>query len=83
MRRFLFFQDRQEDFASIDNTPKIDAHQPFEILDRKLVESADQSDTGIVYQMSNAAVLCDNFFSKSLNLAKVGDICEVRRHPQF
>ena len=73
----LLFEDRQKHLTSVYNAPVIDAHQPFEILDRELLKRAHHPDSGIIYEMCNPAMTSDNVVGKPLNLFQIGHVGEV------
>ncbi len=39
---------REECLRSVDDTPKVDVHQPFEVVERRLLDRSGHGDAGIV-----------------------------------
>src|SRR5215475_13685917 len=71
-------QDRQKVFDAVNHAPEVDAHQPFDVFDRKLLRHAEQPDPGVVDEQLRASVRFDDLARETRHPFLIRNVNDVR-----
>src|SRR5262245_36413452 len=74
----LLAQNRQKVFDAVNHSPEVDAHQPFDVFDRKLLRHAEQPDPGVVDEHVSAPMRIDYLARELRDTPLIRDINDVR-----